>query len=63
METALKGVNELAERRELEGCLEGLRRQISALRDLALAIDADGFLVAQHDFTQPIGPGFWNLYA
>ena len=33
------------------------------LPQLALAIDAGGFLVAQHDFTQPIGPGFWNLYA
>ena len=33
------------------------------LPQLALAIDAGGFLVAQHDFSEPIGPGFWNLYA
>ncbi len=33
------------------------------LPQLPLAIDANGFLVAQRDFDQPIGPGFWNLYA
>jgi ubiquinol-cytochrome c reductase iron-sulfur subunit len=33
------------------------------LPQLPLAIDADGYLIAQRDFTQPIGPGFWNLYA
>ena len=33
------------------------------LPQLPLAIDAEGFLVAQRDFDQPIGPGFWNLYA
>ena len=30
------------------------------LPQLPLAIDADGFLVAQRDFTEPVGPGFWN---
>lgn len=33
------------------------------LPQLPLAIDASGYLVAQRDFTGPIGPGFWNLYA
>ena len=33
------------------------------LPQLPLAIDAQGFLVAQRDFSEPIGPGFWNLYA
>ncbi len=33
------------------------------LPQLPLAIDAHGYLIAQRDFTQPIGPGFWNLYA
>jgi len=27
---------------------------------LAITVDADGYLVAQHDFTQPIGPSFWE---
>lgn len=33
------------------------------LPQLPLAIDASGHLIAQGDFTAPIGPGFWNLYA
>lgn len=31
-----------------------------ALPQLPLRIDGDGFLRAQSDFTEPIGPGFWN---
>lgn len=30
------------------------------LPQLPLAIDAQGFLTAQRDFTQPVGPGFWD---
>jgi ubiquinol-cytochrome c reductase iron-sulfur subunit len=30
------------------------------LPQLPLAVDAEGFLVAQGDFDQPIGPGFWE---
>jgi ubiquinol-cytochrome c reductase iron-sulfur subunit len=30
------------------------------LPQLPLAIDSDGYLTAQRDFTQPVGPGFWN---
>jgi ubiquinol-cytochrome c reductase iron-sulfur subunit len=30
------------------------------LPQLPLAIDADGFLYAQSDFTEDVGPGFWN---
>jgi len=30
------------------------------LPQLPLAIDADGYLVAQSDFTEPVGPGFWD---
>jgi ubiquinol-cytochrome c reductase iron-sulfur subunit len=33
------------------------------LPQLPLAVDADGYLIAQGDFNAPIGPGFWNLYA
>ena len=27
---------------------------------LAITVDAEGYLVAQHDFTQPVGPSFWE---
>jgi ubiquinol-cytochrome c reductase iron-sulfur subunit len=30
------------------------------LPQLPLAIDAEGFLYAQSDFLEPVGPGFWN---
>jgi ubiquinol-cytochrome c reductase iron-sulfur subunit len=30
------------------------------LPQLPIQIGADGFLVAQGDFTEPVGPGFWN---
>jgi len=30
------------------------------LPQLPLAIDPQGYLVAQSDFTEPVGPGFWN---
>jgi quinol---cytochrome c reductase iron-sulfur subunit len=30
------------------------------LPQLPLAIDADGYLTAQSDFTSPVGPGFWD---
>jgi ubiquinol-cytochrome c reductase iron-sulfur subunit len=31
-----------------------------SLPQLALAVDHEGFLVAQHDFDEPVGPGYWN---
>ncbi len=31
-----------------------------SMPQLAITVDADGYLVAQHDFTQPIGPSFWE---
>ena len=30
------------------------------LPQLPLAVDAEGFVVAQGDFTEPVGPGFWS---
>lgn len=30
------------------------------LPQLPLAVDAAGFVVAQSDFTEPVGPGFWD---
>jgi ubiquinol-cytochrome c reductase iron-sulfur subunit len=31
-----------------------------SLPQLALTVGDDGFLVAQHDYTEPVGPGYWN---
>ena len=31
-----------------------------SLPQLPIAIDGDGYLIAQRDFTEPVGPGFWN---
>lgn len=31
-----------------------------ALPQLPLAVDDEGFLVAQSDFTEPVGPSFWE---
>jgi ubiquinol-cytochrome c reductase iron-sulfur subunit len=31
-----------------------------SLPQLPLAIDSSGHLIAQRDFTEPVGPGFWN---
>jgi ubiquinol-cytochrome c reductase iron-sulfur subunit len=31
-----------------------------ALPQLPLAIDDEGFVVAQSDFHEPIGPAYWN---
>jgi len=33
------------------------------LPQLPLAVDGDGYLVAQSDYDTPIGPGFWNMTA
>jgi ubiquinol-cytochrome c reductase iron-sulfur subunit len=32
-----------------------------ALPQLPLAVDEEGFLIAQHDFEEPVGPSFWNM--
>ena len=46
-----------------DGCRPVAGPAARPLPQLPLAIDADGFLTAQRDFAEPIGPGFWNLYA
>jgi len=32
----------------------------TSLPQLPLAVDETGYLVAQSDFTVPVGPGFWD---
>ncbi|MBV9659720.1 MAG: Rieske 2Fe-2S domain-containing protein [Acidimicrobiales bacterium] len=31
-----------------------------SLPQLPLTVDAEGYIVSQSDYTQPVGPGFWN---
>jgi ubiquinol-cytochrome c reductase iron-sulfur subunit len=31
-----------------------------SMPQLAITVDDAGYLVAQHDFTQPVGPSFWE---
>jgi ubiquinol-cytochrome c reductase iron-sulfur subunit len=30
------------------------------LPQLAIATDDDGYVVSQHDYDEPVGPGFWD---
>jgi ubiquinol-cytochrome c reductase iron-sulfur subunit len=30
------------------------------LPQLPIAVDAEGYLIAQSDFTEPVGPSFWE---
>jgi ubiquinol-cytochrome c reductase iron-sulfur subunit len=31
-----------------------------ALPQLPIAVDAEGYLIAQSDFLEPVGPSFWE---
>jgi ubiquinol-cytochrome c reductase iron-sulfur subunit len=31
-----------------------------SLPQLAITVDSEGYIVAQHDFTEPVGPSFWE---
>jgi ubiquinol-cytochrome c reductase iron-sulfur subunit len=44
----------------LEGARPVFGPAARPLPQLPIAVDADGFLVAQSDFHEPVGPGFWN---
>ena len=44
----------------LEGCRPVFGPAARPLPQLPLAVDAEGFLVAQGDYTEPVGPGYWN---
>jgi len=44
----------------LEGGQAVFGPAIRALPQLPLEVDADGYLVAQSDFPEPVGPSFWN---
>jgi len=44
----------------LEGCRPVFGPAPRALPQLPLMLDADGYVVAQSDYREPIGPAFWN---
>jgi ubiquinol-cytochrome c reductase iron-sulfur subunit len=44
----------------LEACNPVFGPASRSLPQLPLAVNADGYLIAQSDYTQPVGPGFWN---
>ncbi|MEA2902558.1 MAG: ubiquinol-cytochrome c reductase iron-sulfur subunit, partial [Actinomycetota bacterium] len=44
----------------LDGARPNFGPATRSLPQLPLAVDPQGFLVAQHDFDEPVGPGFWN---
>ena len=31
-----------------------------SLPQLPLTVDSEGYVVSQSDYTEPVGPGFWN---
>ncbi len=44
----------------LDGARPSFGPATRSLPQLPLAVDRDGFLSAQGDFDEPVGPGFWN---
>jgi ubiquinol-cytochrome c reductase iron-sulfur subunit len=44
----------------LEGAKPAGGPATTALPQLPLDVDGEGYLVARSDFTEPVGPGFWN---
>ena len=44
----------------LEGCKPVFGPATRSLPQLAIRVGADGFLQAQGDYDEPVGPGFWN---
>lgn len=44
----------------LEDCKPVFGPAPRSLPQLPLTVDAEGYIVSQSDYTQPVGPGFWN---
>ena len=45
----------------LEGAKPAAGPATMPLPQLPLDVDAEGYIVARSDYTEPVGPGFWNL--
>ncbi len=46
----------------LDGARPSFGPATRSLPQLPLAVDDQGFLIAQSDFHEPVGPGFWNRH-
>lgn len=44
----------------LDGCRPVFGPAARSLPQLPIAVGQDGYLVAQRDYTEPVGPGYWN---
>jgi ubiquinol-cytochrome c reductase iron-sulfur subunit len=44
----------------LEDCKPVFGPASRSLPQLPLTVDSEGYLVSQSDYTEPVGPGFWN---
>ncbi len=44
----------------LDGCRPVFGPACTSLPQLALMVGDDDYLEAQHDYTEPVGPGYWN---
>ncbi|MDQ6650122.1 MAG: Rieske 2Fe-2S domain-containing protein [Actinomycetota bacterium] len=44
----------------LDGCRPIFGPATRSLPQLALAVDSDGYFMAQGDFAEPVGPGYWE---
>jgi len=44
----------------LEGAKPAGGPATTALPQLPMDVDGEGYLVARSDYTEPVGPGFWN---
>jgi ubiquinol-cytochrome c reductase iron-sulfur subunit len=44
----------------LENCKPVFGPASRALPQLPLTVNSDGYVVSQSDYTEPVGPGFWN---
>jgi ubiquinol-cytochrome c reductase iron-sulfur subunit len=44
----------------LDGCRPVFGPAARSLPQLPLAVTSDGYLTSQHDYSEPVGPGYWN---
>ena len=44
----------------LEDCKPVFGPASRSLPQLPITVDAEGYVVSQSDYTEPVGPGFWN---
>ncbi|MFZ4065372.1 MAG: ubiquinol-cytochrome C reductase, partial [Rhodoluna sp.] len=45
---------------QVDGCKVVFGPATRALPQLPITVDAEGYLIAQSDFNEPVGPSFWD---